>query len=74
MDETSGESSKAVQPGRYTRRTCFNREAGLFNGSRGYVVAVLYAGGYEKSGAGATAEDNMPGVVVNVPDFEENEQ
>ena len=42
---------------------------GLYNGARGYVVAVVYASGYKKCGAGATAETDMPVVVVDFPGY-----
>jgi hypothetical protein len=42
---------------------------GLYNGARGYVVAVVYKDGYKRCGARATAPDDLPVVVVNVPGF-----
>ena len=43
---------------------------GLYNGARGYVVAVVYnKDGYKRCGAGATAPGDQPVVVVNVPAF-----
>lgn len=44
-------------------------EDGLFNGSRGFVVAVLYRCGFKRSSAGATAETDMPFVVVDFPGY-----
>ena len=44
-------------------------EHGLFNGSRGYVIAVLYRVGYKRSGAGATEVNDMPVVIVDFPGY-----
>lgn len=43
---------------------------GLYNGARGIIVGIIFGeNGYQRCAAGATAEVNMPIVVVNFPAY-----